>query len=51
MAKDVSCEVANCIFWENGNNCGAKEIKVVTRKGKHAKDSDETDCQTFVPKV
>ncbi|WP_435530769.1 DUF1540 domain-containing protein [Sporosarcina newyorkensis] len=34
MAKDVLCEVTNCHFWESGNQCGAEEIKVVTRKGK-----------------
>lgn len=51
MAKDVLCEVINCTFWESGNRCGAEEIKVVTSKGKKAKDSQETDCQTFVPKA
>lgn len=28
MPKGVACSVANCNFWEEGNNCGAKEIKV-----------------------
>lgn len=28
MPKGVACSVANCSFWEEGNNCGAKEIKV-----------------------
>lgn len=37
MAKDVLCEVTNCHFWESGNQCGAEEIKVVTRKGKKQK--------------
>nr|WP_153731714.1 DUF1540 domain-containing protein [Sporosarcina obsidiansis] len=50
MAKDVLCEVTNCHFWEAGNQCGAEAIKVVTRKGKKAKDSAETDCETFQPK-
>ncbi|PIC64543.1 DUF1540 domain-containing protein [Sporosarcina sp. P13] len=51
MAKDVLCEVTNCNFWESGNKCSAEEIRVVTRKGKKARDSAETDCETFVPKV
>lgn len=28
MPKGVSCTVANCNFWNEGNNCGAKEIMV-----------------------
>ncbi|PIC70114.1 DUF1540 domain-containing protein [Sporosarcina sp. P18a] len=50
MAKDVLCEVTNCHFWESGNQCGADEIKVISRKGRKAKDSAETDCNTFIPK-
>ncbi|MBP2078254.1 DUF1540 domain-containing protein [Oceanobacillus polygoni] len=51
MAKDVLCEVNNCTYWGPGNRCHAKAIYIVTRKGKEASNSEETDCKTFVPKV
>jgi hypothetical protein len=28
MPKGVSCSVANCNFWKEGNNCGASEINI-----------------------
>ncbi len=28
MPKGVTCSVSNCHFWEKGNECGAKEIKI-----------------------
>ncbi len=28
MPKGVSCSVANCGFWKEGNNCGAAEITI-----------------------
>ncbi len=28
MPKGVTCSVANCTFWEEGNNCNADEIKI-----------------------
>ncbi|MET3697161.1 DUF1540 domain-containing protein [Bacillus oleivorans] len=49
MAKDVKCEVNNCIFWEHGNLCGADEIYVVAQRGDRAHNSKETDCKTFKP--
>lgn len=28
MPKGVSCSVANCTFWDEGNRCGADEIMI-----------------------
>ncbi|WP_424766211.1 DUF1540 domain-containing protein [Paenibacillus sp. sgz302251] len=28
MPKGVSCSVANCGFWKEGNNCSADEINI-----------------------
>ncbi|OMF34208.1 hypothetical protein BK133_12865 [Paenibacillus sp. FSL H8-0548] len=28
MPKGVSCSVANCNFWKEGNNCGANAITI-----------------------
>lgn len=47
LAKDVLCEVNNCMYWEQGNKCAADAIYVVSHKGKTASTSKETDCQTF----
>ncbi|MBE6183915.1 DUF1540 domain-containing protein [Heyndrickxia ginsengihumi] len=47
MAKDVLCEVSNCVFWEDGNLCSADRIYVVSHSGKQALDQKETDCKTF----
>ena len=50
MAQKILCEVNNCKFWSSGNKCSAKSIYVVSQKGKRATSSEETDCQTFVPR-
>ncbi|WP_163539780.1 DUF1540 domain-containing protein [Gracilibacillus sp. YIM 98692] len=49
MAKDVKCEVNNCVYWAEGNLCHADKIYVVSHTGKQASDEKETDCQTFEP--
>lgn len=49
MAKDVLCEVSNCVHNLNGKSCGADEIFVVSHKGRQAHNSQETDCKTFEP--
>jgi hypothetical protein len=49
VAKDVLCEVNNCTYWAQGNNCSAESIYVVSHRGKTASDSEETDCKTFRP--
>ncbi|AOH56516.1 MULTISPECIES: DUF1540 domain-containing protein [Bacillaceae] len=51
MAKDVLCEVNNCVHWHSGNKCNAEAIYVVSHKGNHASNSKETDCKTFDPGV
>jgi hypothetical protein len=28
MPNGVTCSVANCSFWKEGNNCGASEISI-----------------------
>ncbi|GAB2719337.1 DUF1540 domain-containing protein [Paenibacillus thermoaerophilus] len=50
MAKDVLCEVSSCKYWAEGNLCAASSIYVVSR-GKEARNSEETDCKTFEPKM
>jgi len=51
MAKDVLCEVNSCKYWNEGNKCTATTIYVVSRYGKTAANSEETDCKTFEPKA
>lgn len=61
----VRCTVSNCVFWDQGNRCGADEILVVnTRSLKQDDDSMEiadmgytpaavsvqTACKTFRPR-
>jgi len=41
MPKGVSCSVANCTFWEEGNRCAAKEILIDIDQ--HAKASLDTE--------
>ncbi len=47
MAKDVLCEVSNCVHWSNGNKCDADSIYVISNRGKEASKQEETDCKTF----
>ncbi|WP_071460470.1 DUF1540 domain-containing protein [Bacillus massilinigeriensis] len=49
MAKDVLCEVNNCLYWAEGNLCGADQIYVVSSIGDTAAETDDTGCKTFVP--
>ncbi|UOQ45981.1 DUF1540 domain-containing protein [Halobacillus salinarum] len=49
MAKDVLCEVSNCVYNREGKKCDASQIFVVSHKGDKAHDSKETDCKTFEP--
>jgi len=51
MAKDVLCEVNSCKYWAAGNQCAANSIYVVSNRGKHATNSEETDCKTFEAKI
>ncbi|MEK5330851.1 DUF1540 domain-containing protein [Lysinibacillus sp. FSL W8-0992] len=49
MAQQILCEVNNCTHWGSGNKCTAEAIYVVSQKGQHASNSEETDCKTFTP--
>ncbi|HHU80474.1 MAG: DUF1540 domain-containing protein [Bacilli bacterium] len=40
---EVACNVASCVFMERGK-CIAEKIKII---GRNAKESHETDCETF----
>lgn len=51
MAKDVLCEVNSCKYWAAGNKCSASSIYVVSHHGANARNSEETDCKTFEPKI
>ncbi|WP_066190690.1 MULTISPECIES: DUF1540 domain-containing protein [Gracilibacillus] len=51
MAKDVKCEVNNCMFWTEGNKCNADVIYVVSHTGHSAASKKETDCTTFQPSI
>lgn len=36
MPEGVACSVSNCIFWKEGNACGAEEITIeVDEHAKH----------------
>jgi hypothetical protein len=32
MPNDVKCSVSNCNYWEQGNNCNAKQILIEVDK-------------------
>jgi hypothetical protein len=51
MAQDVLCEVNNCVYWKQGNQCSATKIYVVSHTGKQADNAKETDCKTFEPTI
>lgn len=42
----VKCVVNTCHYYMNGDYCTASQIQVTP---KNAKDTQETDCATFVP--
>ena len=44
----VKCEVTTCEYTLDGNQCVARSIEVTP---KEAKNSQETDCATFIPKM
>ncbi|MCM3743265.1 DUF1540 domain-containing protein [Sporosarcina luteola] len=49
MTQKILCEVNNCTYWGEGNNCHAEVIYVVSQHGNQADDSEDTDCKTFKP--
>ncbi|HWR56420.1 MAG: DUF1540 domain-containing protein [Bacillota bacterium] len=40
----VQCIVSTCKYWEEGDSCGAREIKI---SGGRADECEDTDCHTF----
>lgn len=61
----VRCTVSNCLFWDEGNRCGADEILIVSDRITQLDDdtmeigdigytpvsvSSETCCKTFRPR-
>ncbi|KGX93026.1 hypothetical protein N781_14265 [Pontibacillus halophilus JSM 076056 = DSM 19796] len=51
MTQAILCEVVNCVHNEGGQRCRAKEIFVVSHRGKKASTQEETDCKTFEPQL
>ncbi len=47
----IKCKVANCKFWGSGEQCDASAIEVNVDQGQNnARKSDDTNCNTFMPK-
>ena len=44
VTPSVTCVVDSCVYWDEGNLCGAQEIKVT---GRGADECQDTNCQTF----
>ncbi len=42
----IKCVVNTCHYYMSGDHCTASKIEVTP---KNAKDTQETDCATFVP--
>ncbi len=47
LTPAVRCAVRACLFWRDGERCGADWIQV---SGPAATADDETDCATFLPR-
>lgn len=45
--EGIKCVVNTCEYYMNGDHCAAEKINVEPR---NAKDSEQTDCATFIPK-
>lgn len=45
--EGVKCVVSTCEYYMNGDHCTAEKIQVEPR---HATDSNQTDCSTFIKK-
>lgn len=65
MPENVRCTVSNCVYWDEGNRCGAETILITTNDKLRFRDdkmeigalsetlattSTETNCKTFKPK-
>ena len=47
MRIEVKCEVQNCKYWAEGDQCVADSILVVADAGRRADSERETICDTF----
>lgn len=47
MRIEVKCEVENCKYWAEGDQCVADSIMVVANRGNQAVNEKETICDTF----
>jgi len=48
MELDVKCNVENCKYWADGDQCVADSIYVIGPHGsRKADDVEETACKTF----
>ncbi|MDR3270726.1 MAG: DUF1540 domain-containing protein [Peptococcaceae bacterium] len=45
--QGVNCCASNCHYWGNGDHCHATSIQVTPPE---ASGSQDTDCETFLPK-
>ncbi len=45
--EGINCIVNSCEYYMSGDHCSAEKIHV---EPKDARDSEETDCATFMPK-
>ena len=64
MPANVRCTVNSCVYWDEGNRCGADEILVTGASAKErdaemevasleptpTRTSAQTECKTFKPK-
>jgi hypothetical protein len=44
----VKCVVNTCYYYQQGDHCSAEKIEIQPR---NAKDTQETDCATFAPRM
>jgi hypothetical protein len=47
MKIEVKCNVENCKYWAEGDECVADSIFVIGEHGRTADNEEETACKTF----
>ncbi|CEG25759.1 DUF1540 domain-containing protein [Bacillus sp. B-jedd] len=47
MKIEVKCNVENCKYWAEGDECVADSIYVIAQTGREAANVEETACKTF----
>jgi hypothetical protein len=50
MKLEVLCNVENCTYWAEGDQCVADSIYVVGLDNNDAENVEETACKTFEPR-